>query len=217
MTNRTTTAPRNPRPSTRRSAGLALLGLAAAAAATGAGQLASADSSDGADASAAERPHHATARDMSAADRATAMLATAGFQDLPTAEAAGYTSSLDALGCFQDASQGGMGLHYINEGLLDAALDPRQPEALVYELGADGEPVGLVAHEYIVPVDAWTSAEPPRLFGVPLHQHPVLPLWVLHTWLWKDNPGGVFADWNPAVRMCPSGVPVFGVDLPADS
>jgi hypothetical protein len=46
------------------------------------------------------------------------------------------------------------------------------------------------------------------------HRHPVLPLWVLHTWLWKDNPAGVFADWNPAVRPCPAGVPIFGRDLP---
>ena len=44
---------------------------------------------------------------------------------------------------------------------------------------------------------------------------PTLPLWVLHTWLWKANPTGMFQDWNPAVRQCPAGVPVFGKDLPA--
>lgn len=38
-------------------------------------------------------------------------------------------------------------------------------------------------------------------------------LWVLHVLLWKDNPAGIFEDWNPAV-LCPDGVPVFGVDLP---
>ena len=27
-------------------------------------------------------------------------------------------------------------------------------------------------------------------------------------------PAWVFEDWNPAVRLCPSGVAVFGVDLP---
>jgi hypothetical protein len=109
-----------------------------------------------------------------------------------------------------------MGMHYLDESLLDAAVDLATPEALVYELDADGAVVGLVAHEYIVPVDAWTSAEPPQLSGVDFHQHPTLPLWVLHAWLWKDNPTGMFSDWNPAVRPCPAGVPIFGVDLPAD-
>jgi hypothetical protein len=38
---------------------------------------------------------------------------------------------------------------------------------------------------------------------------------VLHTWLWKDNhPSGDFADWNPAVRPCPDGAPIFGRDRP---
>jgi hypothetical protein len=157
---------------------------------------------------------HGAAHDMKAKDRATAMLATAGFQDVATAEAATYASSIDTLGCFQDPAKGGMGVHYIRQDLLDAKLDPTKPEALVYELGLDGTPIGLVAHEYIVPVDAWTSSRPPRLFGMDLHRHPTLPLWVLHTWLWKDNPNGVFADWNPAVRQCPAGVPIFGVDLP---
>jgi hypothetical protein len=35
-------------------------------------------------------------------------------------------------------------------------------------------------------------------------------LWVLHAWVWKDNPTGVFQDFNPRVRLCPDGVPVFG-------
>jgi hypothetical protein len=151
---------------------------------------------------------------MAPADRAAAQLATAAFQDVDVAEAAGYASTLDTLGCFQDPAQGGMGLHYLDQSLMDATVDIAHPEALVYELAADGTIAGLVAHEYIVPIEAWTSAEPPTLFGVDFHHHPTLPLWVLHTWIWKDNVNGVFADWNPAVRQCPTGVPIFGVDLP---
>jgi len=151
---------------------------------------------------------------MASADRAAAQLATAAFQDVGAAEAAGYASTLDTLGCFQDPTQGGMGLHYLDQSLMDATVDIAHPEALVYELAADGTIAGLVAHEYIVPIEAWTSAEPPTLFGVDFHHHPTLPLWVLHTWIWKDNVNGVFADWNPAVRQCPTGVPIFGVDLP---
>lgn len=147
-------------------------------------------------------------------DQAAAMLATSAYQDLTAAEAAGYASTLDTLGCFHDQAVGGMGVHFLDEDLMDDQLDPATPEALVYELDVDGEVVGLVAHEYIVPVEAWTSDEPPALFGQPLHRHPTLPLWVLHVWLWKTNPNGTFADFNPAVRPCPEGVPIFGVDLP---
>ena len=156
--------------------------------------------------------HPAKHGTISAKDRAAAQLAAAGFQDVATAEAAGYASTLDSLGCFENPALGGMGVHYLNEALMDATVDITKPEALVYELNAGGAITGLVAHEYIVPVDAWTAAKPPRLFGVGFHRHPTLPLWVLHAWLWKDNPTGVFMDWNPAVRLCPDGVPIFGAD-----
>jgi hypothetical protein len=160
-------------------------------------------------------PSGHTDHEIDRQDRSAAMLAAASFQDVGAAEAAGYKSSLDTLGCFQDPERGGMGVHYVNDTLMDDKLEITRPEALVYELDRDGRITGLVAHEYIVPVDAWKQPEPPRLFGVDLHQHPTLPLWVLHTWLWKDNPNGVFEDWNPAVRLCPAGVPIFGEELPA--
>src|SRR4051812_24731639 len=143
---------------------------------------------------------HGAGHEMDPKDQAAAMLATAAFQDVASAEAAGYASSIDALGCFQDPTRGGMGVHYINGSLMDDQVDITKPEALVYELDATGHITGLVAHEYIVPVDAWTSDTPPQLFGVDFHRHPTLPLWVLHTWLWKANPTGMFQDWNPAVR-----------------
>lgn len=155
------------------------------------------------------------AHEMRTKDRIAATLANASFQDVAVAEAAGYGSSITTLGCFQNPERGGMGVHYIKSDLMDATVDITKPEALVYELDASGHVAGLVGHEYIVPVDAWTSKKPPRLFGMDFHRHPVLPLWVLHAWLWKDNPAGVFEDWNPAVRLCPAGVPVFGTDLPA--
>ena len=105
------------------------------------------------------------------AELATANLAAAAFQDVEVAEAAGYASTLDTLGCFENPEAGGMGLHYLNESLMDGTVDVTTPEALVYELDADGAIVGLVAHEYIVPVEAWSSEAPPNLFGVDFHQH----------------------------------------------
>jgi hypothetical protein len=157
---------------------------------------------------------HSMDHPIRTADRVAAQLANAGFQDVETAEAAGYASSLDSLGCFQEPQRGGMGVHYINQSLMDDKVDITKPEALVYELDAKAHITGLVAHEYIVPIAAWTSKRPPSLFGVDFHKHPTLPLYVLHAWLWKDNPAGIFQDWNPAVRQCPAGVPIFGVDRP---
>lgn len=148
------------------------------------------------------------------ADVVAANLGTAAFQDVELAEAAGYASTMENLGCFENAGSGGMGLHYLNESLMDDHLEITAPEALVYELDASGEIAWLVAHEYIVPIEAWTEDFPPSLFGLDLHQHSTLPLWVLHVWVWKDNPMGMFDDWNPTVRMCPEGVPVFGIDKP---
>lgn len=190
-------------------AALALAGLAGVA--CGGDDDSSADAA--ADPSATSVPH-----DRHAGVDAVALLAatraTADFQDLDVAVAAGYVSTIDSLGCFHDAEHGGMGLHHLNEGLLDDQLDPATPEALVYELDGAGDVAGLVGLEYIVPVDAWTADEPPTVLGLDLHEHPTLPLWVLHAWIWKDNPAGTFEDFNPTVRSCPDGVPVFGVDLP---
>lgn len=66
------------------------------------------------------------------------------------------------------------------------------------------------------PSSTLDTPDPPSLFGVDFHRHPTLPLWVLHAWLWKDNPPGVFVEWNSAVRMCPDGLAIFGIDLPRD-
>lgn len=109
---------------------------------------------------------------MRPADRAAAQLASAAYQDLDVARSAGYARTLDTLGCFQDPALGGMGLHYLNGALMDATIDITKPEALVHKLDAGNAVTGLVAHEYIVPIEAWTAADPPTLFGVPFHRHP---------------------------------------------
>ncbi len=149
-------------------------------------------------------------------DLLPAYLGAAPFQDVEVAEAAGWVSTIETLGCFENPDEGGMGVHWLNESLLDDVVDAAQPEALVYELDAAGEVVGLVGHEYLVPVDAWSSHKPPSLFGIDFHEHPVLPFWILHTYLWKENPAGMFNDWNPAIRMCPDGVMVFGEEPAGD-
>ncbi|MPZ54600.1 MAG: hypothetical protein GEU79_18055 [Acidimicrobiia bacterium] len=141
-----------------------------------------------------------------AAQLAEVNLANAKYQDVSEAEADGYESFL---ACFEHPQMGGMGQHYVDQDLLDGNVQALRPEAMVYELDANGDIAGLVAHEYIVPIDAWTEDEPPSLFGQEFEQHSVLPVWKLHIWIWKDNPNGMFADHNPKVRLCPDGVPVF--------
>jgi len=64
-----------------------------------------------------------------------------------------------------------------------------------------------VGMEYIVPLDAWAGAghdlndpnDVPQLLGQKFTRHSFLPIFKLHIWLWRDNPSGRFADWNPKV------------------
>lgn len=140
---------------------------------------------------------------------ATARQATAKFHKVSHAERAGYQSTLALLGCFEKPGVGGMGLHYVNFDLVDGVADASRPEALVYEMRDDGK-LKLVGLEYLVPAGLVDVENPPSLFGKQFHPHPVLPFWVLHAYIWRPNPSGMFEDFNPSVRMCPEGVPVFG-------
>jgi hypothetical protein len=80
----------------------------------------------------------------------------------------------------------------------------------VYEPDRAGNP-HLVAVEYVVFQSVWQAAghrSKPRLFGRKLDFTPSgnrygLPaFYSLHAWVWKQNPAGTFAMWNPRVR-CP--------------
>lgn len=142
-------------------------------------------------------------------DLADARRATARFHDPDRGASVGYVSTLDQLGCFENPAIGGMGVHHLDPSLLDGTVDATAPEALVYELQADGG-LRLVALEYLVPAELVDPDDPPELFGQHFHPHGVLPFWILHAWIWRPNPRGTFTDFNPRVGMCPDGVPVFG-------
>jgi hypothetical protein len=101
--------------------------------------------------------------------------------------------------CF-DSDDGGMGVHYVRN--IDAILDPADPEAVVYQVGHDNR-LRLVALEYLIPVEYVDPSNPPVLFGQSMHRHPYLPVYILHVWLWKWNPNGLFANFNPRVPACP--------------
>jgi hypothetical protein len=102
---------------------------------------------------------------------------------------------------------GAMGIHFVNGAYVGTAdVDPAKPEALVYEPEGNGK-LRLVALEYVTFQAAWdaTHSAPPELFGQTFNFTPApnrygLPaFYSLHAWIWKNNPAGMFAMWNPDV------------------
>jgi hypothetical protein len=70
---------------------------------------------------------------------------------------------------------------------------------------ADGK-LMLAAVEYIVPADrhGMTQEIPNCLYCMvtDFHLNENLGVYVLHAWIWKHNPAGMYEDWNPLVT-CP--------------
>lgn len=120
---------------------------------------------------------------------------------------------------------GGMGIHYFRPDLLRIeTTEPRvdgtgthtdftSPGVLVYEPQADGS-LELVAVENLVFARAWREAghdAPPAFFGreyLYLENDPATeadeahlfePHFELHIWLYRENPSGLFAPFNPRV------------------
>lgn len=122
--------------------------------------------------------------------------ATKPFHSVERAREAGYTQETE---CVEYPPQGGMGYHFTRHELRDQTLDVGQPEVLVYEKRADGS-FQLNGVEYIVPIDAWNSSEPPKIMGQALKRFDRGGFWYLHVWIWKPSPSGLFADWNPDVK-----------------
>jgi hypothetical protein len=133
-------------------------------------------------------------------DVARVRAATARFKSSEAAEAAGYKRVTD---CVERQPAGAMGYHFQNNTLLDTTLDVEHPEVLVYERKPDGE-FKLNGVEYLVPIAAWTAAEPPQIMGQALKRADGLGIWYLHVWTWEPSPSGLFADWNPRVK-CETG------------
>jgi hypothetical protein len=132
-------------------------------------------------------------------DLATLRRVTAGFHDIESASAAGWSAQITP--CMTDpAGAGGMGFHFGNTTLIDGSVRVDQPELLLYEPEQNGR-MRLVAVEYIVPYTFHSrDAEAPVLFGQKFQRNDDFQLWGLHAWVWKDNPSGMFANWNPRVN-----------------
>jgi hypothetical protein len=124
------------------------------------------------------------------------------------------------------ANLGSMGIHYFRPDLLGITEPPNprvngkgthtdflKPGILIYEPRADGS-LELVAVENLVFRWAWREAgntEPPSFHGVPYdlmeddpstkvdEAHMFEPHYDRHVWLFRDNPNGMFAQFNPKV------------------
>ena len=145
------------------------------------------------------------------ADLAEVRAATARFHRSDTAEAAGYqlgwkNPDIPITGCIANPDLGAMGYHWFDhDAIEDIALDPLRPEGLVYEPLPNGK-MRLVAVEWVVPAEAWHAegnVDPPSVLGQDLGiLNPDLGWYILHAWVWKPNPTGMFENWNPDVD-CP--------------
>lgn len=142
-------------------------------------------------------PRTAAMRADGAEARALAALraATARYHDLTAATAGGFVF---LHGCESRPDEGPVGMVYVHPGRLDGVIDPREPEALIYEPTTDGG-ARLVGVELAVPYVAWTNAQPPEFLGASFQREDEFGVWGLHVWLWRHNPEGLFAESNPRV------------------
>lgn len=109
------------------------------------------------------------------------------------------------------SAEGGMGYHYAKMDNF-GVFDPARPQSLLFEPQQDGS-MRLVAVEYLF-FDGDNTDDPnqpnypppPPMFGQEFHHVPGFDVWALHAWVWRHNPAGMFADWNPNVS-CEFGVP----------
>ncbi len=130
---------------------------------------------------------------------AAARKATAKYHNIHKAMEDGF---VQVSPCVSDPALGTMGFHYANlERVLDPAVTPGEPEVLLYLPDENGR-LRLVAVEYVVPIGM--VPDPPVLFEQEFHTDgPPLDQFSLHVWLWRSNPSGIFAPFNPKLS-CPA-------------
>lgn len=122
---------------------------------------------------------------------------TEAYHSHDTAQEAGWV--VDLSGCVEHPDEGGMGHHFGNPEYIDGRINHLEPQILLYEPLQTGG-FELVGVEYIIPFEILSEdSEPPVLFEQEYHQNHELGIWALHVWTEKENPNGLFYDWNPEV------------------
>ncbi len=158
-------------------------------------------------------PALAMAAGGTGSDLATVRAGTAAFHEFSAAEDAGYGPLHTCTD--EESGLGAMGQHYVRGDLVgDTVFDLSNPEVLVYEPMPNGRQ-RLVAVEFVVFQEPWDaiSSDPPTLFGRDLalvpspNRYGVPSFYQIHVWLWKNNPRGMFNDWNERVSCLGMGDP----------
>jgi hypothetical protein len=122
---------------------------------------------------------------------------TRDFHDISVAMEAGW--AVDLSGCVFHPEEGGMGHHFGRLEYIDGRVNHLEPQILLYEPREDGS-FAFIGVEYIVPFEILPAgSEAPVLFGHQFHPNHNLNLWALHVWTERENPKGMFYDWNPNV------------------
>jgi hypothetical protein len=131
---------------------------------------------------------------------------TQPYQNFDVGKAAGYNAPF--MGCFASDS-GAMGIHFQNTTIdLTATPEVNKPPFIMYEPQQDGS-MRLVGVEYVKAAPPTDPA--PTLFNQSFTFNPGLQVWALHVWLWKPNPVGLYANWNPTVscQFAPASTPLM--------
>lgn len=153
---------------------------------------------------------------------ARARAASARYHDVDVALAEGFVPSGD---CVEVPGLGAMGVHFVKFPRLADPPAIDEPEALLYLPHAD-EGWRLIGIEHLSPIviggapymgcgienESCPPASPPPspeiydgvLFDGPMAGHqPGMPWhYDQHVWVWRHNPDGMFAQFNPALA-CP--------------
>ena len=163
--------------------------------------------------------------------------ATEKYADISVALADGYRQTTGEVP--------NMGAHFNHTGrILDGVFNPEEPEILMYSRDEDGQ-WELVATSYVLPRQTFGDDHPEGFAG-PLdnwHVHYALCLgaggvrtasasdcranggfflssygWMIHAWVWTDNPLGTFSMWNPNIApvMSDEGVRTTRTRAPED-
>lgn len=141
-------------------------------------------------------------------------VATAHYRQVETALRDGYDVITPCL--YSSAGYGARGHLHRKTALLDEFLDPMHPEILMYEPKPDGTRE-LVGVHYVVLAGPWDALHPRRVpqLGSEMLRDRRAPgaapfsSYSLFVALWRENPTGIYEDFNPAVS-CAHAVAALG-------